>query len=76
MMSQLTGSERQTAMAMCVAAVMIGLLMAVVGRSDPMGVHGWIVLIFGAVLFFIVGSAIYDPEPARGSVHLCKIDTI
>ena len=63
MMSNLTGDERRTAMAICVAVVLVGFAMAVAGRGDPMTVHGVIVMLFGAVLFFFVGDRLYDREP-------------
>ena len=63
MMSNLTGAERATAMWITGVGVFIGLLMAVVAHGDPMAVHGWIVLVFCGALFFVVASAIYEPEP-------------
>ncbi len=65
MMSNLTSPERARAMLITGAGVLIGLTMAVVGRSDPMGVHGWIVLLFCGVLFFLVANQLYDAEPVE-----------
>jgi cytochrome c oxidase cbb3-type subunit I len=65
MMSNLTGTERINAMMIAGGGALIGLFMAAVGRNDPMGAHGWIVLIFCGVLFFVVSNAIYDPEPTE-----------
>ena len=65
MMSNLTGAERATAMLISGLGVVIGLIMAVVGHNDPMGVHGWIVLLFSAVMFFFVAGALYDGEPTE-----------
>lgn len=65
MMSNLTGAERTRAMLITGIGVLIGLVMAVAGRDDAMGAHGWIVLAFCAVLFFVVGNAIYNPEPTE-----------
>ena len=60
MMSNLTSTERARAMLITGAGVLIGLTMAVVGRNDPMGAHGWIILLFCGVLFFLVGQKLYD----------------
>src|SRR5690606_11822210 len=65
MIAELTGAERRTAMLIGAGAVLVGLLMAVAGQGDPMGVHGWIVLLAGAVAFFLVGNRLSDPEPAE-----------
>jgi cytochrome c oxidase cbb3-type subunit I len=63
MMCNLTVAERSTAMLIAGIGFLIGLIMVVVGYGDPMGVHGVIVAVFCAVLFFFPGNAIYDPEP-------------
>jgi cytochrome c oxidase cbb3-type subunit 1 len=65
MMSNLTSTERARAMLITGAGVLIGLTMAAVGRNDPMGAHGWIVLLFCGVLFFLVGNKLYDAEPTE-----------
>ena len=46
MIRQLTSSERQSAAAIAIAVVIVGGAMAVLGRSDPLGVHGVIVMLF------------------------------
>ena len=63
MMSNLTVAERQTAMVLAGATTFVGLLMAIVGEGNPLGVHGWIVLGFGAGLFFVLSGALHAPEP-------------
>jgi cytochrome c oxidase cbb3-type subunit 1 len=65
MMSNLTSTERARAMLITGAGVLIGLTMAAVGRNDPMGAHGWIVLLFCGGLFFLVGQKLYDAEPVE-----------
>ena len=52
MIAQLTGAERRVAMGILGLVALAGLVMAAVGRGDPLGVHGFIVLAFsgGAVL--------------------------
>ena len=65
MLAQLTGAERRKAAVMSAVAVLVGLLMAVVGQNDALGVHGWIVLIAGAVTFFLVSNALSEHEPSE-----------
>ena len=65
MIAQLTGGERRSAMLICVVAVLVGLLMAVAGQDDALGVHGWIVLLAGAVTFMLVANRLSDPEPSE-----------
>lgn len=65
MMSNLTGAERTSAMLITGIGVLIGVIMAAAGHDDPMGAHGWIVLVFCAALFFFVANAVYDPEPTE-----------
>ncbi|WP_449343063.1 cytochrome-c oxidase, cbb3-type subunit I [Sulfitobacter aestuarii] len=64
-MSNLTRAERGTAMLITGIGVLIGLAMAALGHGDALGAHGWIVLIFCAVLFFIVADAFYSAEPVE-----------
>ena len=64
-MAQLTGSERRTAMIISFLVGSVGLVMAIVGQDDPMGVHGWIVFAFGAVFFIAIGNALDLPEPSE-----------
>ena len=59
MIKRLTIAERQTAMLLSVLIALAGFAMAVIGRGDPMGVHGWIVLILAGALFFALASALY-----------------
>ncbi|MGR3552258.1 cbb3-type cytochrome c oxidase subunit I, partial [Paracoccus sp. (in: a-proteobacteria)] len=65
MIKRLTIAERQTAMLLSVLIALAGFAMAVIGRGDPMGVHGWIVLILAGALFFALASALYEPEPTE-----------
>ena len=58
MVSRLTSSERQIALVTLTLTGLLGLAMAVAGRGDPMGVHGFIVLFASLGMFFVVGSGI------------------
>src|SRR5690606_20526067 len=39
--------------------------MAVLGRFDPLGVHGVIVMLFAGGLLYLLLSRFYDPEPTE-----------
>jgi cytochrome c oxidase cbb3-type subunit 1 len=71
MISQLTSSERQYALVILVLAALCGLAMAAGGHGDPLGVHGFVVLIYSVGLAFVVISGFYapEPEPARMSQY-------
>ncbi len=65
MMAQLTRAERTNAMLITGIGALVGLAMAVAGRGDGFGAHGWVVLAFCALLFFIVAGALEAPEPVE-----------
>ena len=47
MLANLTSSERQNALILASLVTLAGVAMAVLGRSDVLGVHGVIVMLFG-----------------------------
>ena len=63
MMQRLTGAERQLALIISVLTLLGGLAMAAAGRADPLGIHGWIVVLFAGAVFLLTLGSIYDPEP-------------
>jgi cytochrome c oxidase cbb3-type subunit 1 len=63
MMQRLTGTERQIALIIAVLTLLGGLVMAAVGRADPLGVHGWIVVAFAGAVFLATLGSFYEPEP-------------
>ncbi|MDG4892483.1 cytochrome-c oxidase, cbb3-type subunit I [Mesorhizobium sp. WSM4976] len=65
MISQLTRTERQLALVSSAVVAFIGLAMAAAGRHDPLGGHGFVVLVFGIVMVFVVISGYYLPEPVE-----------
>ena len=65
MMERLTVAERQQAMLITAVLALAGLILAIAGRNDPMGVHGWIILFFAGGLFFVAGNALYLAEPTE-----------
>jgi cytochrome c oxidase cbb3-type subunit 1 len=65
MVAGLTLSERRLALVILFGLSLAGLAMAAAGRGDPMGAHGFIVLIFSLVLAFVVMAGFYAPEPGE-----------
>ena len=64
MIAQLTRSERQGAILIGLVVAAIGLLFGLVGRNDPIGVHGALVFVAGLFTIFLVGRSYYAPEPS------------
>jgi cytochrome c oxidase cbb3-type subunit 1 len=56
---------RPLAIGMSVLLALIGLAMAGVGRGDPFGVHGLIVLLCSIGMIFVVISGYHAPEPGK-----------
>ncbi|HRE44205.1 MAG TPA: cytochrome-c oxidase, cbb3-type subunit I [Terricaulis sp.] len=63
MLSALTTSQRQAALGFLVLLAFIGLLVAGVGRADPIAGHGWLVVTFSLLSIFAIMTRYYDPEP-------------
>ncbi len=64
MVSGLTVTERQWALVTLLVLAVVGLAMAAGGRGDPLGVHGFIVLIYSVGLAFVaIMAGYYAPEP-------------
>src|SRR5262249_14299802 len=64
MIGQLSRSERQLALVILIVLAVLGLLMAVAGRNDPLGGQGAVVLVLTIAAIFAVISRYYDPEPS------------
>jgi cytochrome c oxidase cbb3-type subunit 1 len=63
MIGQLTRSERQIAIAILIALAMFGFALAVAGKNDPIGVHGWLITVLSIFGIFGVISGYFAPEP-------------
>lgn len=67
MIANLTKSERRAGLIILLIMFVLGLAMAIAGRADAFGAHGWIVLLAAAGLSFPL-MAKYDapdPDPER-----------
>ena len=64
MVSGLTISERQIALALLGLLAMLGIAMAAAGRDDPIGVHGLIILVYCVGFAFWVIAGYHAPEPS------------
>ena len=65
MVAGLTLSERQLALVILLALGLAGLAMAIAGRGDLMGGHGFVVLAFSLGVAFLVMAGFYAPEPGE-----------
>ena len=64
MIGQLTKQERQWALVILTALAIVGLLMTVAGRDDPLGTHRALVIIAAIAGLFTAISKYYEPQPA------------
>ena len=62
-MGQFTSGERDLASVVLIFMAIIGIGMAAVGGSDPLGIHGVMVLLYSVGLLFILMSSSFGPAP-------------
>jgi len=65
MIAQLTLIERQRAILLCLAVAVSGALIMLIGRDDPIGVHGGLMFLAGVLMIFRIGVHYYAPEPSE-----------
>ena len=63
MVGQLTTHERQLALVILTALAVVGLATWIVGRDDPLGAQGMLVLLMAIGATFFVMSRYFEPEP-------------
>ena len=68
MIAQLTRNERQHAILISVVVAVIGLLLGLAGRNDPIGLHGALIFVAGVLTIFLVGRHYYAPEPSDNAL--------
>ena len=67
LIGQLTSGERDLAGAVLIFMAIVGIAMAAVGGSEPLGIHGVMVLFYSCGLLFILMRSAFGapPDPAR-----------
>jgi cytochrome c oxidase cbb3-type subunit I len=78
MVEQLTTRERKLALVILTALAVVGLLTLIVGRDDPLGAQGMLVLLMALGGIFFVMSRYFEPEPGADRLERyydepCKI---
>lgn len=63
MISGLTLGERQTAIGLSLALLVLGVFFAGAGNGDPLGVHGFIIAAYAVVVMGAVITGYYAPAP-------------
>lgn len=69
MIANLTVTERQWGLVILIVGGLVGLAMAVAGAGEAFGLHGVLVLLFCAILFFRLLSQLDAPEPSISASH-------
>ncbi|WP_065754026.1 cytochrome-c oxidase, cbb3-type subunit I [Bradyrhizobium paxllaeri] len=65
MVAQLTRNERQGAILIGLVVAICGSVLGVVGRDDPIGIHGALIFVVGILTIFLIGKDYYAPEPSE-----------
>jgi cytochrome c oxidase cbb3-type subunit 1 len=63
MVAGLSKGDRQVALAISILIALCGLALAAVGRGDPIGTHGFIILLYALGVSFFVIAGYYAPQP-------------
>jgi cytochrome c oxidase cbb3-type subunit I len=69
MIGQLTKRERQLALVILCGMAVLGLLMMVAGRNDPLGAQGGLVALMALFAIFGVISGYFSPDPGEGRLN-------
>jgi len=63
MIAQLTRNERQLAILISLIVAIVGLMLGIAGRNDPLGLHGALIFIAGLLVIALIGRYYLAPEP-------------
>lgn len=63
MVAGLSRGDRQVALAISILIALCGLALAAVGHGDPIGTHGFVILLYALGVSFFVIAGYYGPEP-------------
>lgn len=64
MIARLTRSERQGAILISGVVALLGLTLGLLGRNDPVGLHGALVFVLATAMIFRIGHSYFEPEPS------------
>src|SRR6185312_14170990 len=64
MITQLTRNERQLAILISLVIAIVGLMLGLAGRDDPIGLHGALICATGILVIALVGKGYFAPEPS------------
>lgn len=62
-MGQLTSGERDLGAAVLIVLAILGIVMAALGQTDPLGIHGGMIFLVSVGLLFVLISSSFGPEP-------------
>ena len=65
MVKQLSPSELAGAIFIALGVTLAGIVMAVSGGSDPLGIHGMMIALYAGALLLVLFSASSGPEPTE-----------
>ena len=63
---EFTSTEKNTALATSIVAVLIGVLMLAASQSAPFSTHGGFIALFGILVFFGFGTNYFDAPASKG----------
>ncbi|HZR86453.1 MAG TPA: cytochrome-c oxidase, cbb3-type subunit I [Bradyrhizobium sp.] len=64
MIAQLTLNERRAAILISICVALLGLMLGLAGRNDPLGIHGALIFVYATGVIFLIGRSYYCPEPS------------
>ena len=65
MVKQLSPSELAGAIFIALGVTLAGIVMAVSGGSDPLGIHGMMIALYAGALLLVLFTASSGPEPTE-----------
>jgi cytochrome c oxidase cbb3-type subunit I len=65
MIAQLTRNERQLAILISLVVAVVGLMLGIAGRNDPIGLHGALIFVAGLLVIALIGRDYLAPEPSE-----------
>ena len=69
MVTQLTQNERFLALIILITLGCLGLVMAAAGQHDPIGMHGWLIVVCSVVMIFVLANGYFAPEPGEARLE-------